>query len=98
MSNASIVTSLGGGICFAHIPPIPAMGMIVTGSPNVSLTNLASARNTDIVLSFCGHVGIIITGSSVVNTNNLQRTKIGSIFTGIFMGTIITGVSTVNVG
>ena len=98
MSNASVVTSLGIGTCFAHTPPIVIMGNIVTGSPNVSIANLASARNTDIVLSFCGHVGILVTGSSTVSVNNLQKTRIGSLFSGVFLGNIITGIGTVEVG
>lgn len=99
MANASIIGSLGTGICFEHVPgPIAAMGFIITGSPTTSITNIASARNTDLVLSFCGHIGILVVGSTTVNVNNLQKTRIGSFFTGSFVGSIITGIGAVNTG
>jgi len=95
MSNASIISSLGSGVCSIDGP---TLGLIITGSGNTFLTNIASARNTDIVLSFCGHVGILVVGSSNVNVNSLQKTKIGSVFTGVFTGTIITGVGSIDTG
>lgn len=95
MASASIVTSLASGICTIDGP---TLGQIITGSSTVSLSNKSSARNTDIVLSFCGHVGILVEGSSNVKLDNQQRTRIGSTFTGDFTGIIITGESSVNIG
>lgn len=97
MSNAARVTSLAFGVCL--IPGHgPTMGMIITGSGDDSSQGLSSSRVTDLVLSFCGDIGIIVTGSSTVSINNLERARVGSIFTGVYSGTIITGVGTIEVG
>lgn len=96
MPNASVITSLGSGVC--SIDGGPVMGMIITGSPNTNISGMKSARNTDIVLSFCGHVGILVTNSPTVYVNGLQKTRVSSVFTGAFMGSIVTGVSNVNIG
>ena len=92
MPNASVITSLGSGVCSIDGP---SMGMIITGSPNTNISNMKSTRSTDIVLSFCGHVGILVTDSPSVYVNGLQKTRISSVFTGTFVGSIVTGVSNV---
>lgn len=96
MNSASIITSLAMGVC--SVDDGPSMGQIISGSPTVKLTNSSAARNTDYVLSFCGHVGILVTGSSTVILNNLQRTRVGSVFSGTYTGNIIGGVDTVKIG
>lgn len=100
MTSAAKIGSVGVGICAGHppLPPIPMVGTIITGSPNVKAGNISCAYNTSIVLGTCGHVGIIVTSSSTVNINNLNKARVGSTFVGIFTGTITTGDGTVIVG
>lgn len=100
MSNSAYLTSVGVGICFGH-PPfifIPMIGTVITGSPNVKAESLNVGYNTSIVLGYCGHIGIIVTGASKTKVNGLDKSYIGSTFTGIFNGVITTGASKVNVG
>jgi hypothetical protein len=100
MTDAAIIGSVGVGICAGHppLPPIPMVGTIITGSPTVKSSNISCAYNTSIVLGACGHVGIIVTSSSVVDINSLDKSKVGSTFVGIFTGTITTGDSALIVG
>jgi len=65
-------------------------GIIITGSPNVT-NGPAIARTTDLVLSNCGNIGIIVSGSSSVFNEGLQLARIGDSFSGCFTGTIISG-------
>jgi len=92
MPNASVITSLGSGVCSIDGP---SMGMIITGSPNTNISGMKSARNTDIVLSFCGHIGMLVIDSPRVYVNGLQKSRISSVFTGTFTGNVVTGVSNV---
>ena len=100
MSSAAIIGSVGIGICSGHppLPPIPMTGIIITGSPTVKAGNISCAYNTSIVLGYCGHIGIIVTSSSTVDINSLDKSKVGSVFVGIFSGTIVTGEGGVIVG
>ena len=100
MPASATMTSIGSGLCFGHPPtiPIPMMGTIITGSPTVKAGGLGSGFTTSIVLGYCGHVGIIIDGSATSKANSLSKARVGSNFTGIFMGVIITGMATIEVG
>lgn len=100
MPDASTLTSIGIGFCFAHPPPvvIPMVGVVITGSPNVNIGGLSSSRTTDIVLGSCGHPGLILIGSGSVLVNGLNKARLSSNFTGIFTGVISTGIPTVQVG
>jgi|LSQX01.3.fsa_nt_gb hypothetical protein len=100
MTDAATIGSVGVGVCAGHppFPPIPMVGIIVTGSSTVMAGNIGCAYNTSIVLGSCGHIGIIVTSSSSVSINNLDKSRIGSTFVGIFTGIITTGDSSVIVG
>lgn len=98
MSDAAIQTSIGVGFCVGHTGVIPMIGFVVTSSLNVIIGSLGSARVGDIVMGYCGHVGLIVDGLSTVQVNNLTKARIGSNFVGIFSGVITTGNSGVKVG
>jgi len=100
MSYASTLTCIGSGLCYNHPPAtsIPMTGTIITGSPNVIEGDKASSYITSIVLGHCGHIGIIVDAAPNVIVNNLKKGRIGSFFTGVFIGYIITGLSTIEVG
>jgi len=100
MSSCATLTSIGSGLCFGHPPvvPIPMMGTIITGSSTVKAGSLGCGYTTSIVLGYCGHVGIIVDGSSTSKANGLGKARVGSNFTGIFTGVIISGLGTIEVG
>lgn len=98
MSGALVLTSIGIGVCFAHRNPIPMVGMTSSGSFNISISGFPSARILDIVLGGCGHIGLIVSGSSKVKANNRGKSTIGSTFVGAFNGILVTGVPAVQVG
>jgi uncharacterized Zn-binding protein involved in type VI secretion len=62
------------------------------------MSGLGAGYSTSIVLGYCGHIGIIVDGSSTVKTDNLNKARVGSNFVGIFTGVIITGDATIQVG
>jgi len=98
MSGAAVLTSIGIGVCFGHKVPIPMVGMVCLGSFNISIIGFPSARIMDIVLGGCGHIGLIISGSTTVKSNNMGKSTIGSSFVGVFNGILVSGAPTVQVG
>jgi len=87
------------GTCTSHSPsPIPMTGYILGGSMDVSGNGLGAAKVTDIVIGYCGHIGIIIQGSSTVMINSLGAAKIGSTFSGAYTGIVIQGSTDIIVG
>jgi len=81
------------GICVGHTPPIPMIGSIITFSDDCIAKDGGAARVGDIVKGECGHIGIINTGSPTTSINNKQAATIGSTFTGVFSGTIVSGAN-----
>ena len=100
MPPTAIVTSIGTGLCYGHPPtvPIPMTGFVITGSPNKYIETQPAARITDLVMGYCGHIGILVTGFPTVNVNTLQQCIVGSNFTGVFIGIIVTGAATHTTG
>jgi hypothetical protein len=94
MPPQSRYTDLGVGVCICHITSIPMTGMVLTSSSNHIVENLGAARRFDLVLGFCGHIGILITASATKLINNNGACRIGDMFSGCFTGTLITGAGT----
>lgn len=92
-SGNAFVTSIGIGICICHPTPIAMVGVVVLGSPNKTSESLAAARVGDIVIGFCGHLGVLVNGSSAVQSTVMQQSTIGSPFVGCFNGVIVEGAS-----
>jgi hypothetical protein len=96
LNTALVMISIGTGTCTdsSHEDPIPMSGIIITGMSGMSADSGAIAGMLSIVLGNCGHVGIIVTGSSSVTGGGLARALIGAQFTGAFTGIIVTGATT----
>lgn len=60
-------------------------------SPDRIVKNYQQARLTDITIGWCGHTGVIVTGSPDHQTNNLPTARIGDAVTGCNIGVIVTG-------
>jgi len=97
MRSASTTGDIGVGICCCHDDPkcIPMTGIIVSGSTDTFIENIPAARTGDIVVGVCGHVGVLIDGSSNINIDSANRYKVGvnDLFVGCFTGIIVTGKS-----
>lgn len=100
MPSSSRITDLGAGICTCHVlpPVIPMTGALTMGSGDVMDTGHGVSRVTDVILGFCGHIGIMTSGSGTVYANGLQQVRIGDPFVGCFIGSLISGEGTVLVG
>jgi uncharacterized Zn-binding protein involved in type VI secretion len=100
MPNQSRIGDLGVGICCCHSDPpcISMVGPIITGSPNHLTNGIPSARVSDMILGFCGHPGILISGSGTARINGLGASRIGDSFVGCFSGTLIQGSPNTIVG
>ena len=94
MPKASRIGDIGVGVCCCHSGCKPMSGIIVTGASKHTTCNSPTARVGDIVLGFCGHVGILVTGCDVNYVENRRRVKIGDVFVGCFTGVIVTGCDT----
>jgi hypothetical protein len=73
-------------------------GTIVTGSHNAVSGGPSQSRLTDTTIGWCGHPGMIITGSATSHTNGLHKARIGEFVFGCNIGIIITGNQTHDVG
>jgi hypothetical protein len=101
MAGQARVGDIGVGVCShrEHDKPINMVGSIVNGAPSVMSNYAGSATSgVSIVLSTCGHVGIIAGGSSMVQSDVASNAHVGSPFSGDFSGIIVTGSEDVNVG
>ena len=94
-ATAVAFKSIGVGLCYneIHCPecPYPTSGIVITGFPLKTAGPFSVAVTGNIVLSNCGHVGILVTGSSFVTSGSISQCKVGSIFVGDFVGVIVTG-------
>ena len=88
------------GACCCHISPpcIPMTGFILTGSPTVGSSSLSQGRLTDITIGACGHTGTLVSGTSVVKANGLDKALVISAVTGCNIGTVIQGDVTHDLG
>jgi len=98
MPSTARITDLFIGVCGWHppLPPITMGGTIVTGSGNVKINELGAARLTDVVLGYCGHVGVIVGASGDTKTNELGVARLGDPVVGCLIGMIATGSGNVN--
>jgi len=85
------LTDIWAGVCVCHPIPVPMSGPIITASPNRNVNNLGQARLTDLTMGWCGHVGLIVAGSSLADTNNLQDARLTDPTAGCNIGVIVTG-------
>lgn len=77
------------GVCFGHRFPIPVIGTVIAGSPNVLSDSRSQARIGDPVQFNCGHVGVIIDGDNTVLVNGRPAATIGSTVLSIVIAKII---------
>ena len=94
MPHAGIsIVGIWTGTCCCHppVPCIPMTGYILTGSANVQSSSQAQGRLTDITIGECGHTGILVSGTSVVKANNLQKALVISAVTGCNIGVVVQG-------
>lgn len=99
-ASSRFIVDIWAGICCCHIDPtcIGMAGPIITGSANNKSGNFGQARLTDMTIGYCGHPGTIVTASSRSLSNNLGKARIGDSVTGCNIGSVISGLTTHEVG
>ena len=96
-NTAVVIQSIGIGLCYHPIHlvlgpyPYPTSGVVITGFSKKISKNNSVTTTGGLVLSTCGHLGTLVTGSSTITNGNIAQCKIGSHFTGDFIGEIVTG-------
>lgn len=98
MSGAATIGSIGVGICYGHVPPIPMTGVVSTGSDTVKIGGVGAASTGSIVLGLCGHPGVLAATSTTVIVGDSAKGRSGDPFVGIFTGILTTGEDTVQIG
>jgi hypothetical protein len=86
---------IGSGICTGHKKPIPMTGILLATSSTVKCENVNVGLVGDIVLGYCGHIGVMVTSASTVTAEKRSVVRIGDAFAGTFSGVLITGSPTV---
>jgi uncharacterized Zn-binding protein involved in type VI secretion len=93
MRSVARFFDIWAGVCCCHPSCIGMAGPIITCSPDVYTNQKGNARLTDVTIGWCGHAGIIVSGSPHVQTDGLQQAGVGDIVAGCNIGVIIIGSS-----
>jgi len=81
----------GVGTCTGHGSPIPMQGKIIATASIVYCDDLQVALEGDIVLGDCGHTGVCIASTNILEAEGKRVVRLGDSFVGTFYGTIVTG-------
>ncbi len=73
-------------------------GKIMSASENVKVNQRGVARQDDIVMSMCGHLGNIKARSVQTEVNQRAIATVGDIFTGTYTGILKNGSENVTAG
>jgi uncharacterized Zn-binding protein involved in type VI secretion len=65
-------------------------GIIISASANAN-SGISQARLADMTIGWCGHPGMIITGSATSRTNSLGKARLGDSVHGCNIGIIVGG-------
>ena len=95
MSGIARTGDIGVGVCTSHIVPIPMVGTLLGTCGTVTTNGIPSGLVGDLVIGGCGHIGVVVSGTSVVKMTGRPAAMIGSAFVGAFSGTIVGGSGTV---
>ena len=78
------------GICYNHqgstseftfslesteVQPETFIGLILGGAERTKINGLNMAQESNVVIGFCGHIGLIVTSSNIVKTENLGSAR-----------------------
>jgi len=87
------ITDIGVGVCACHppAPPIPTIGMLITGAATVTDDMFMTSRVTDVIIHMCGHPSLMITGSMTVEKEAFASSRIADLYVGCVIGLTITG-------
>lgn len=93
LSTALIQISVCIGLCTHpdHDDPIWINGFIITPGPGLIVGGIGVAAIGSLVLSYCGHLGTIVTASQYCKSATLGRATITSQFVGYYSGYVVTG-------
>ena len=93
MPDSSRIFDQWIGQCCCHKEPkcIGMGGIIITSSGNVESAAFGSAGVGDITIGWCGHTGVLSTGSGDVSINNRGKAYVTSGVIGCNIGIVITG-------
>lgn len=83
------------GICQCHPVPNTTSGIVIASSVKTVCNNFPIAVTGDIVITPCGHVGIITATSAICTVEGRSIARMADIFSGCFNGIIATGSSNV---
>lgn len=69
------VGDTGIGVCGGHVPPLPFVATIMSGSPTVNAEGMPAANTASSVSCSCGHNGFMMSGSTIVFINGLPAVR-----------------------
>lgn len=91
MLGLARVGDLTIGTCTAHQTTLTNVsGTVMTGSSCIFIDGIFAAKVGDLVISSCGHTGVIISGVQNIFVNGIQAATRGSYFVGDYTGYIVT--------
>lgn len=94
MGSIANIGSLFYALDITPIVPTPTIGIIITGSPNVTANGTPVARTLDLGINSLGH-GFVLIGTSTKMCNSRNVGKVGDQMTGPGNGVLLSGAATV---
>lgn len=90
---AQVVGSSTFGVCFCHRFPIAVSGTLISSMAvgQMNVEGLPVGTRFSVVLADCGHIGVVMTGSSTVQHNGVGIARQGDTGIGCYNFTILTG-------
>ena len=93
MRNQARLVDLGVAVCCCHSGCVGTIGTIIPSQSHSKCDERSIARMGDIVIFSCGHIGVIVSGSSLDVTVESGAARIGDAIVGCPIGIISTGSS-----
>jgi len=91
MRGISRFSDIGAAVCCCHSCCVGTIGTIIPLQQHTLSDDLNVSRVGDIVIFSCGHIGLIVSGSFISETQNLSTARTGDAIVGCPIGFIITG-------
>jgi len=95
MLGCTRIGDIGCGVCFCHDSPIGTCGILIPSQNTVFFDNRNAIRLGDILITFCGHVSVVVTSSSLTITEYINQTRLTDVVVGCMVGTVVTSSTTV---
>ena len=95
MPGIARANDIACGVCYCHETPISTCGILIPSQDTLYVNSQPAIKISDVIITFCGHISIVVSSSSISYVNKQNITRNSDFVCGCMIGTIITGSSNV---